>query len=914
MEKNTRLERLSFALKSAGVLMFEYAPETDVLTLYENIAAEGERLAGYLAGLSDSRVLPEDREKVKGFCRGEIASPIELRMVTEAGKIITKIVEASWIGEEGTEERRLVGNIRDITEDKKREKYLEEQAQLEPLTGLYNHTAGRELISDYLRKKHPYESCGMMVADIDFFKQINDRYGHLAGDQILIELSRVLRQIFGENDIVMRAGGDEFVILLREISHSELVKKARLLVERVEQMEAGDGQHITCSVGVCFLPENVSGYTYEQMFENADWALYRAKEKGRNRYAFCDSLQRFQLFAQTNPEYGNIDERYLRNDIISTAFEIFERMNSFESALQLLMKVIGIRFSLDRITVIQTDIRRRGTNRQYQWLGPGVPAALEEPACFEKEDFLTLFRSYDEYGTTVLQYDDMGMYSEGARKLLMQGEAKTVVYAAMYCEGHYTGAISYVVCSRKRSWSEQNRSQLGELTKIISAHVAKNQAMNASHQGIVSVPEYDGLTGLLSFFRFREETERMIVGEGAENYMMVYSDFEDFKFFNQKYGYRAGDQLLREYSQFMIEKLEQVPEVYFTRVVADQFLIFLPYAGPEPEERLVNRLNGEFERLTNERYPYAKVRIRSGIYRIPNSCTSASAAIDAANYARKQVREGTEGGAVLYDETLERRRRLEMDIVYGLDEGLEQRQFQIYLQPRVSLDNLQVIGAEALVRWHRPDGTILYPDEFIPVYERNGRIRELDFCVFEQVAEYLAKNQRLGRRQIPISVNASILHTREEGEVKRYLEILRRWEVDPHLTEIELTETATVSDYKNAKRFFAALRASGIRTSLDDFGAGYSILNTVLDIPVDTLKLDRKFIQICEDSNRGIYFLKKIVAMLRGLDYRIVCEGVEKAEHAALLRQVGCQEAQGYWFAKPMPLEEFERLVYGTRR
>ena len=210
------------------------------------------------------------------------------------------------------------------------------------------------------------------------------------------------------------------------------------------------GVSITCSVGVCYLPENVAVFTYNQLFENADWALYQAKTTGRNRYVFCDNLKRFEVTPQTTENEEFIDSRYLRNDIVATAFELFEKHNSFDAALTLLLKVIGI------------------------------PQVLDTPSSFTKEDFQTLFRSYDKYGTTVLQHHDMEMYSPDGRKLLMQGNAKTVLYAAMYCEGKYTGAISYVVCSNERYWSKMDRKQIGELSKIISAHMAKRQAINLS--------------------------------------------------------------------------------------------------------------------------------------------------------------------------------------------------------------------------------------------------------------------------------------------------------------------------------------------------------------------------------------------------------------------------------------------------
>ena len=150
------------------------------------------------------------------------------------------------------------------------------------LTSLYNHFFGKELINEYLKEKDPYATCGMMVLDVDYFKQANDRYGHLFGDQVLVELAGLLVSMFDAKDIVMRAGGDEFVVFLKDISHSALVKKGMKLVEAVRELRFAEREYsITCSVGICFLGENISGYTYDQLLKMRTGALYRAKENGR---------------------------------------------------------------------------------------------------------------------------------------------------------------------------------------------------------------------------------------------------------------------------------------------------------------------------------------------------------------------------------------------------------------------------------------------------------------------------------------------------------------------------------------------------------------------------------------------------------------------------------------------------------
>lgn len=490
------IDGLKILMQHAHMYMFTYCQKADEMNVYDSGLNKIETIKGVLhESYRTSLVHPDDFWKLQEFLERRLQGPIEIRIKKHSN---TDYQNLSMDALPESDEHFLMGSMKNITHSRKKEQILQEQAQKDSLTGLYNHQTGKILISEYLSRKAPFSSCGMMVIDIDYFKNLNDNYGHLFGDEVLTKFASFLRTYFRSKDILVRAGGDEFVVFLKEISHQNLVKKSMNFVHMIRKIQfSQQNVSISCSVGVCFLPENIAGFTYDQLFENADWALYQAKINGRNRYVFCDNLKRFEMNTQTAETEDFIDSRYLRNDIVATAFELFEKQNSFDAALELLLKVIGIRFQLDRVTVIRTDIQSQSANKQYQWLRKDAPQALSQPGSFSKEDFQTLFRSYDEYGTTVLQHHNMEMYSPDARNLLMQGNAKTVLYAAMYCEGKYTGAISYVVCSSERYWSKQDRKQIGELSKIISAHMAKRQAINNGFLGQVSAPDYDSLTGLL---------------------------------------------------------------------------------------------------------------------------------------------------------------------------------------------------------------------------------------------------------------------------------------------------------------------------------------------------------------------------------------------------------------------------------
>ena len=905
-------ELLQNVLTRSHMDICEYLVRDDRFLIYNEHLKIRRDIPHYMDYLREHSVIhPEDREKARAFLLGRTSSEVELRLRSDAGG--KKVHMHMFPPLEGVDPSiRLMLIVKDDINEIHRATLLEKLVQRDPLTNLYNQSFGREFVNEFLKQKDPYATCGMMMVDLDYFKFTNDTYGHLFGNQVLTAVSRLLQKKFDRKCMVMRAGGDEFVIFLEDISHAALVKKAKDLVESIQKLRfSNEDFSITCSIGVCFLMENTSGYTYDQLFENADWALYRAKENGRNRYVFCDNLQRFEEIELSTAASSGIDVRYLHNDIISTAFEIFEKSSSFSVAVKVLMEVIGYRFGLDRITIVRTDVKGQTAGRQYQWCSQYAPEVLEQPGSFTREDFLTLFQSYDEHQTTVLQCDNMGQYSPAAAALLMQGGAKTVLYAAMYCEGSYIGAISYVVCREKRRWSQRNRIELSEVTKIISAHLARTQVTNVDSLQSKLWMEYDSLTGLLSFSRFMVDAEHLIVGRFADSHVMISTDLAGFKYFNQKYGYHAGDQLLKELAAYMLDWHTPQEGIFFARSIADQFLMLTAYSDVNQIVPRIEACNREFERLQSQKFQGAMIHIRTGVYFIESDCPSASVAIDAANYARKQVVSSSSAPSVrIYDEEMKEKQKLESEIVNGIDQALKEGQFQIYLQPKFSLRDGSVIGAEALVRWRTREGKILLPDAFIPICEASGRIEALDFYVFDLVTQFLARNQQLGRRQVPISVNASILHASNPNAVRKYLDILERYHVDPQYMEIELTETATVDKYESVKQWFQALHKAGIRTAMDDFGAGYSVMNSILNVPVDTVKLDRGFVQNCEMDSRSTIFLKNVIGMLKDLGYHVICEGVETPAQASLLLEAGCEEGQGYLFSKPLPVDEYEKFVY----
>ena len=283
-----RMDKLKVLMKYAGISVFEYFPDSDRMVLYNEQLEEEKGIMPFLGQLGQiCTIHPEDVQKMREFLLGQTLGTVELKLLKKGH--YKRVLLDALQKEEG--DQSVIGCIRDITEIRKREELLEDQARRDSMTGLYNHDTGKLLVNEYLREKRMDASSGLLMLDVDHFKNVNDVYGHLFGDEVLIGFSGFLQSFFRKEDILIRTGGDEFVVFLKEISREALEKKVSELVKRVGKLTFSKRDFVmSCSVGVCFLPGGLGDYSYEQLLEHADLALYRAKIAGRNQYAVGEKL------------------------------------------------------------------------------------------------------------------------------------------------------------------------------------------------------------------------------------------------------------------------------------------------------------------------------------------------------------------------------------------------------------------------------------------------------------------------------------------------------------------------------------------------------------------------------------------------------------------------------------------------
>ncbi len=417
----------------------------------------------------------------------------------------------------------------------------------------------------------------------------------------------------------------------------------------------------------------------------------------------------------------------------------------------------------------------------------------------------------------------------------------------------------------------------------------------------------DTLTGLMSYNRFKEDFDTLLA-LGEHKYAVFALDIDKFKYVNDIWGYEIGDELLKKIAFLVGEYLS--PHERFCRIHEDKFAILLEADNELAVERHIQCLNLIFENIQKVYFKDVKMTIIAGVCLVGEDCNLMNL-MGQANIARKNAKGSHKNTFQLYNHNLANRIQKEKMIEERMMLALENNEYVPYLQPKFDLQTQKICGAEALVRWQAYD-KMIYPDEFIPVFEKNGFITILDFVMYDKVLQYIRKCLDRGLTMHPISLNASRGHIKDKDFIHKLLDLLEKYDVPLELIEIEVTEGIFVEDKILLNNFIKSLREKKIKVSVDDFGTAYSSLNILKDVEVDVIKIDKEFLHnidvsdLNDMSSKDKIVIKHIVAMAKELKFSVICEGVETMEQVEFLKKIGCEYGQGYVFARPMTIKDFE--------
>jgi diguanylate cyclase (GGDEF)-like protein len=975
---------------------------------------------------------PEDVTLFHEYCdsmdRGDAYIQYELRAMGDNHEYIWIRYQGSCLKDAKGNAHLIVGRTLNIDKEHREYEKLLQKSQRDPLTGLYNRNATKEKIENCIRYSRTVDKKAVhnfMVIDIDNFKKANDVWGHLFGDILLENFAKKLEEILESTDIAGRIGGDEFVVLQQGIPDMEDVENtAKLICDMSRRYLKGMivDETITVSIGIATFPKD--GKDYDTLYSKADMALYYAKSRGKDQYAFygpeVTKLKRntdnigghwikANLIDQTTPA--------LEKRLLNYAVDIVNRSIDCSAAISKILHEIGIYYDLSRIVIVEKQMRSDQAKINYQWCNqdiPNVDTSILESITIHKNQFNSLFQNNSVY---YLNDIDKSEIEPLMKKFYLHNHIKSLVQCAICYDDKHVGTISFEDCIAVRKWEKRELDTLYTMTKLISTYIIQlnnkssldnelyftqatlnNQKLcnyavregtyqlvyysdytkkqypnveqdalcyqaiygkkepcdpcprnglsesiqsysleayndvtgtwySSTASGLISpdgeaiqiittsdvtgfidrVNSKDPMTGLLTLSKFEVEGMRLIAANEDKKYMVIFCDFDKFKNINDEWGYSIGNDILSQFAEITGKFINS--DELFCRISADVFVMLLTYRSTDEALERIDNCHTEITKEFKKSYPRINIVLISGIYVLTQEDRILSVAIDRANLARKTVKGLHKSSLAMYDKSLHERITKENMIENKMQNAITNEEFVVYLQPKIDLKSLKICGAEALVRWRLPDGKLMSPTEFIPVFEKNGFIAELDFYVYDYTLRALRSWLDKGKKPIILSMNVSRIHLQDSNFIDRLDQLLGKYRIPSELIELEITESVFLSDLDRLRFFVSNLRNRGFLISIDDFGSGYSSLNLLKSLPIDILKLDREFFMSNTMDEKDKLVISGIISLAKGLGLKVLSEGVETIEQMEFLRENQCDMAQGFLFYQPMPVEEFVPLI-----
>lgn len=445
--------------------------------------------------------------------------------------------------------------------------------------------------------------------------------------------------------------------------------------------------------------------------------------------------------------------------------------------------------------------------------------------------------------------------------------------------------------------------ELVNVEKDSDVKVNNREAENVGTRAAHYLAHHDSLTNVLNADAFSELARGMIKDSPGRSWVMITTNIMNFRLINTLFGDQKGNEVLVR-TAFMLREVSESSQGICGRLGGDQFAVLIP-RNKYKEEQLSHIARELAEAYNSDIYTFF---IHFGVLEIDDPSIPVSVMYGRANSALRTIREDLTRSVAYFDDAILQKILLEQTVLGSFEEALSSGQFRMYLQPLVRKDG-SAIGAEALARWYRPDGTMIMPGDFIETLETAGLIHKLDRYIWELAVKQLSLWKGTEKQNLTISVNVSAKDFYSMDVAEVMTELVHRYGVDSHMLRLEITETALLGNTDKSEDIVSRLRQRGFLVEIDDFGKDNSTLSFLKEMKADILKIDMSFLHEIKDNERNQIILKSIISMGHSLGMDVITEGVETKEQLDVLAEMGCDYFQGYYFSRPIPLEEFD-LVY----
>lgn len=815
---------------------------------------------------------------------------------------------------------RIVGRVHkiDVRENAKMKVYYESRRDLH--TGLFNKSYSHLYISSYIHD-NPDKKAAIIIIDIDNFKLVNDQLGHLFGDEVLRNVAKELKTCCYAGDIVGRIGGDEFIICIKDYKRIEQVTECVSRVcSAISSIYVGEQNNFTLSAscGIALFPDH--GNDIDTLFSNADKALFYVKNSSKNGYAFFD----FENEAITNSlneqknasDYTTFNKANVKDhDIFSyelteLAFNLMEDSKDVDSTINLLLRTLAEHYNLSIIAIREITENSHELEYIYEYMNDNYEKRLG-----------TRWNYSDDGWTRLLTHYTNGYYIYHSTEDTISSDTvdtehiynvKTVLEIPVYTNNSFLGCVDFLSVDDYIEWKPEDIATLKMFCRILSSYLLNMRAFKKTTNLLEQINAIDSLTGFMKYDNFIKTIKNYIDHNDDPNkgLAIIYSDIRHFEAINDKYGFDMGNSLIEYFSG----TIKDAGDVIFAacRVYSDNIVTATAYDNKYDHNAFIKHVsdhNHMVEEELQRRFLDQHIVINTGIFITHDTKDiDIEIAISNANMARKRAKTLESEDAILFTPDIIDSVVTQMELSSSLPHAIDNGELQVYYQPKIECGSEKVIGAEALIRWIKPDGTFIYPDQFIPLFETNGLIVEVDYFVYKNVFEHIRQRLDNNLPVVPISMNVSRIHLISDGIVDYIKTLFDEYKIPPELIEFELTENIYIKNMHAVLPLIEQLRSMGIKISMDDFGSGHSSLNELNSLPIDILKLDKVFMKDTLNEKQQI-ILSSIVEMAKKLNIAVLCEGVETPNQNEFLRKIGCDMVQGYYYSKPLCEEDFVEYI-----
>lgn len=434
-----------------------------------------------------------------------------------------------------------------------------------------------------------------------------------------------------------------------------------------------------------------------------------------------------------------------------------------------------------------------------------------------------------------------------------------------------------------------------------------------SKKRLTNLLSKDELTGFPTHLKFIEKLRPILENAAPEEYSIISLDINNFRYVTDTFGQEVSNKVLQILAQHLVESMPK--DSLFCRNYADNFFILIRASFRPILEDFVltaTSIQDELRGLLPEHY---QLEFSTGVYVVTKMDEKIEGMLENANMARQLGKFGINPKRIsYYTEEMKANTEHDKDVTLDMNRAFNEHEFEVFFQPKFNFKTGEVIGAEALIRWNHKTKGLLLPNHFVPLFERNGFIQKIDMLVFERVCEFLDRWNKSGPNgtcphPITISCNLSRAQLYNPDVAKKYTTIASKYQIKPSKIEIELTESLMMENKDRLLRAMNDIKNAGFEISVDDFGSGFSSLSLLKDLPANVIKLDKEFLNTSDNNSKEHIIINSIIDMAKRLDLTTVAEGVEDQQQSELLKSMGCDIVQGYYYAKPMPTKDYEKLL-----